>query len=646
MQFKTFILDDFQVEAIKSIENNNSVVVSAATGTGKTLIADYIIDKYLKENKRVVYTAPIKALSAQKYRDFKHEYGEQNIGIMTGDVVINPNAPILIMTTEIYRNMLLSKDEAIDYVRYVIFDEIHYISDIERGTIWEESIIFSPENIRFLCLSATIPNAEEFAKWISNIKKHNVDVVKYEKRAVPLQHLVYDPLLGLTNIDEVIKHDSSNNSSNKLIKKNKKSKKDKNKKADILIPNHIDLITQIQDKLPCIVFDFSRKECEKKAVEIAQKIDFLDGKQKARIITLANELISPEYRQLESIQTLKRVLSKGIGFHHAGLLTKAKELVELLFSEGIIKVLYATETFAVGINMPAKAVVFASLEKFDGATFRYINSKEYFQLAGRAGRRGIDKIGYAIAMIERGYTNLEKIKQISTKDDIPIISQFNLSFNSVLNLIKNHSPNERETILKMNFDYFLRKQGNAQVRIMATYHNKLKILKTMNYVTGNKKQEQLTDKGLFATKIYSNEILITEIFCSDIYKELTETEINILVASIIYEPRGKDYFTLKGIDNIYNKIIKSISNHAYLLKNINKLFLKRMIKVIGEFSNGCEFSDLLEYSNLDEGDLIRLIRRVIDMLRQIKHATSDYELENKIYNCIEKLYRDVIKFEF
>ncbi|MEM3374053.1 MAG: DEAD/DEAH box helicase [Candidatus Woesearchaeota archaeon] len=638
MQFKNFILDDFQVEAIKSIENNNSVVVSAATGTGKTLIADYIIDKYLKENKRIIYTAPIKALSAQKYRDFKHEYGEENIGIMTGDVVINPNAPVLIMTTEIYRNMLLSKDEAIDYVKYVIFDEIHYISDIERGTVWEESIIFSPEEIRFLCLSATIPNAEQFAKWISTIKKHKVDVVKYDKRAVPLEHLVYDPILGLTKIDEVIKHNNS------LPKKKQKSKKDK--KSEILIPNHIDLIAQIQDRLPAIVFDFSRKECEKKAVELSQKIDFLDSKQKARIVSLANDLISPEYRQLESIQTLKRVLSKGIAFHHAGLLPKAKELVELLFSEGIIKVLYATETFAVGINMPAKSVVFASLEKFDGATFRYINSKEYFQLAGRAGRRGIDKIGYAIAIIERGYTNLEKLKQMSTKDDIPITSQFNLSFNSVLNLIKNHEPNERETILKMNFDYFLRKQSNAQVRIMASYNHKLKILKMMNYVSGEKNKEQLTEKGLFATKIYSNELMITEIFCSDLYKQFNETELNIIVASIVYEPRGKDYFTMKGIEKTYDKIMRILSTHNYVIKNINKLFLKRMIRVIGDFSNGSDFTDLLDLCNLDEGDLIRLIRRVIDMLRQIKNATSDYELENKIYTCIEKLYRDVVKFEF
>ena len=209
MKFKNFTLDKFQEDSVKSIDKGNSVVVTAGTGTGKTLIADYIIDKYIKKNRRIIYTAPIKALSGQKYRDFKADYGEENVGIMTGDVVINPEAPILIMTTEIYRNMLLTKDKIIEYVSYVVFDEIHYINDIERGTIWEESVIFSPEHIRFLCLSATVPNAKEFASWIQNIKNHTVDTITYNKRAVPLNHLVYDVSLGITNVDAVIKDKST-----------------------------------------------------------------------------------------------------------------------------------------------------------------------------------------------------------------------------------------------------------------------------------------------------------------------------------------------------------------------------------------------------------------------------------------------------
>ena len=205
MQYKQFTLDKFQEDAIASIEKNNSVVVSAATGTGKTLIADYIIDKAIKEGKKVFYTAPIKALSNQKFKDFTTEYGKEKVGLLTGDLSINPEADIVVMTTEIYRNMLLVEDPIVNAISYIVFDEIHFINDIERGTVWEESIIFSPEHIRFLCLSATIPNAKEFSDWIMSIKDHQVDVIEYAKRAVPLKHYVYDSKLGLVTSDKLKK---------------------------------------------------------------------------------------------------------------------------------------------------------------------------------------------------------------------------------------------------------------------------------------------------------------------------------------------------------------------------------------------------------------------------------------------------------
>ncbi len=190
MKFKNYILDPFQKDAIECIEKNHSVVVSAATGTGKTLVADYVIDKYLKTERKIIYTAPIKALSNQKFKDFRSTYGEHAVGILTGDIVINPKAQILIMTTEIFRNMLMAHDPLVEEVEYVVFDEIHYMNDPERGTVWEEAILLSPKHLRFLCLSATIPNAKEFAGWMSEVKDHAVDVVRYKKRAVPLKHLL------------------------------------------------------------------------------------------------------------------------------------------------------------------------------------------------------------------------------------------------------------------------------------------------------------------------------------------------------------------------------------------------------------------------------------------------------------------------
>ncbi|MBS3136198.1 DEAD/DEAH box helicase [Candidatus Woesearchaeota archaeon] len=627
MQFKGLTLDDFQIRAIRQIENNNSVVVSAPTGTGKTLIADYTISKFLNAKRRVIYTAPIKALSNQKYKDFTKDYGKEMVGIMTGDIVINPEAPLLVMTTEIYRNMLLTHDAVISYVSYVIFDEIHYISDPERGTVWEESIIFSPQNIRYLCLSATIPNAAEFAEWISSIKAHPVIVVDYDKRAVPLKHYVYDKSIGLFKTEDLA---VSGIQPNPLIRGQNTA-------------DHMDVVRQLKDKMPAIFFVFNRKNCEKFARELSKDKDYTTKQQKAEIISYTREHVSKEVSQMNSYARLKSCIVKGVAYHHAGLLPNLKEIVEGLFEKGLIYVLYATETFAVGVNMPAKTVCFNSLEKYDGISFRYLNSKEYFQLAGRAGRRGIDKEGTVIALIDRRRADVARIKQLVTKDIEPIVSEFRLSVNTVLNLVKNHNDDEIDTILKSNFDYFLRMKSEHQVRIMASFNNKLKKLTAMGYITHEKK---LTQKGEFACHVYFEELLISEIFYSQMYKKLSETEINCLIAAIVYEEKRMDMFRTKGAKNQYEHILRVIGENKYVDSTINKRSIFRLVAMISSWSNNGNFTDVLTTTNLLEGDIIRLFRRMIDIQRQIIKATSNNELRDKIVGCLKKIDRDIVRAEF
>ncbi|MCK4968067.1 MAG: DEAD/DEAH box helicase, partial [Candidatus Aenigmarchaeota archaeon] len=240
MQFKNLTLDKFQKDAIDAVEKNNSVVVSAPTGSGKTLIADYIIDKHLGDGSIIIYTAPIKALSNQKYKDFCKDYGKDSVGLITGDIVINPGAPVLVMTTEIYRNMTIINDPMLSSVKYVIFDEIHYINDIERGYVWEESIIFSKKHVRFLCLSATIPNVKEFSAWISAIKKHKVEVVKYTNRPVPLEKKFFDAELGITTLEELKKRTEMSLSRKRLWGT-------PNRREMAPIPKHTELIKEIKE---------------------------------------------------------------------------------------------------------------------------------------------------------------------------------------------------------------------------------------------------------------------------------------------------------------------------------------------------------------------------------------------------------------
>ena len=638
MQYKNFILDDFQVKSIESIEQNHSVVVSAATGTGKTLIADYIINKFIDEGKRVIYTAPIKALSNQKFRDFRAEYGEDRIGIITGDVQINTEAQVLVMTTEIYRNMLITNDAIISSVRYIVFDEIHYISDWERGTIWEESIIFSPAHMRFLCLSATIPNAEQFAQWIQTIKEHPVDVVRYDKRAVPLKHFLYDIDLGITTAQELKDVLKIPNYDDVFARRKKKAQE------RMPLPDHTGIVKELKQRgwLPCFYFVFSRLMCERKARELAQQQNFLTNQQRTKIAEIFKKTIPAEVAVMPSVQRLRAYALRGVGVHHAGLLPKFKEAIELSFAEGLIPVLYTTETFAVGINMPAKAVVFNSLHKFDGMNFRYLNSKEYFQLAGRAGRRGIDTEGYAIGVIDRNTVEMDRIIQFTTKDVEPIVSQFRLSYNTALHLLHEHTPEEASDILKKNFDYFVRKSQNAHANIVAQYRNKLRELTKYGYIENN----ILTERGLFLLHIYSHELLIGEIFSTKLHKELDEIETILVIGAIDYEERQNARFRVKGAADLVKNIVHKLSQNSFVIKKINKMHLWRLSLIISKWATGSDFATVASLTNLQEGDIIHVFRRIIDGLRQIKHATHDSTMRDKLSRCIERIDRDIVRVEF
>ncbi len=639
MNFKTFTLDPFQEEAIQAIENNQSVVVSAPTGSGKTLIADYIIEKHRNDPKRVIYTAPIKALSNQKYRDFCHEYGQQSVGLMTGDMVINPSAKILIMTTEIYRNMAVSQDRDLADVAYVIFDEIHYINDPERGYVWEESVIYSSESVRFLCLSATIPNAQEFSSWIQSIKHHQVKTVTATTRNVPLEHLFFDYELGITSLEELRKATSSPEY------RQQSHRRKKGKREKIPEPNHIDLIRELgPDKLPCFFFSFSRRDCQQKAWELAKANVF---KREPKILEALQQKLRDapaDIHKLNSTRSLKETISQGIAFHHAGLLPVIKQAVEELFGAGMIKVLYTTETFAVGINMPAKTVCFTSLRKYDGRNFRNLNTKEYFQIAGRAGRRGIDPIGYVVSMIYRPTFRYDEVQRITSRDIEPIQSQFKLSINTTLNLINLHTPEEIEKILRLSF-YSYQKFGERYKDIptrvlLARYYNIVRKLKQLGYIQEGK----LTEKGVFASKVYADEISLGEIFATELVSQLDEYQILLVLAALVYEPGRNDEFKQEYREEQLQKLKNVLHKNEYLTHEEKFLQLNTLTALINPVYNGKTFFELLGMTNLLEGDLIRLFAQILDRVGQIKKATTDHELVRKMQNCkgiVEKMLEGI-----
>ncbi|TAL58250.1 MAG: DEAD/DEAH box helicase [Nanoarchaeota archaeon] len=624
MEFKGFQLDKFQEDAINSIDEKHSVMVSAPTGSGKTLIADYIIDKDLKEGKRVIYTAPIKALSNQKYKDFVEQYGGSNIGLITGDVVENNRAQILIMTTEIYRNMAIMKDPLLDSVSYCIMDEIHYINDPERGYVWEESIIFSPEHIRFLFLSATVPNDKEFADWVRSIKNHEVISIRHDERPVPLEIKFYDAELGITTLDEIRR-----NSYPDYYKATGRRFRQESRP-----PQYYNLVRELKnmDKLPCIFFTFSRAKTQDYSVKIANKSDFLTPAEKSEVSKIvASEFskLSKEIGTLESSRQIKLCLAKGVAFHHAGLLPDVKHVVEKLFSKGLIKVLFATETFAVGINMPARTVCFDSLRKYTGTGFRYLNSKEFFQISGRAGRRGIDKSGLAVAMLDKRNSDFRKIESFTKEDTEPIKSQFRLTYNTVLNMINLHSQNEIGQILTMSFFAF--QEGGAISAIKARYDNLVKTLTGLGYV----KNGQLTELGFFASKIFSNEIEISQIFAGQF--DLIEYEILLVLCALVYEERKDIEFRNVQYSKIVDKLVKSFRSHKVLRQGKWYKNIKNLTSIVYPIVQGKKFIDILDNTSMPEGDLIRLYMQILDKLEQVDRASQDQSVTSKIRNCKQLL---------
>ncbi|MFW5991395.1 MAG: DEAD/DEAH box helicase [Candidatus Nanoarchaeia archaeon] len=635
MEFKGFKLDDFQKEAITAVENNNSVIVSAPTGSGKTLIADFIIDRELKGESRVIYTAPVKALSNQKFLDFCNNYGEDKIGLITGDIVQNPSAQVLIMTTEVYRNMAIISDPMLDNVSYVIMDEIHYIGDSERGHVWEESIIFSDDNLRFLCLSATIPNADEFAGWLGKIKNHNVEIVQYSKRPVPLEIKFYDADLGICSLNDIKEKKSLDKypKYEELFKGKRKPKKPK--RAD-----YRDLIRELKtDWLPCLYFVFSRLKTQDFAQNLARKQDFLNRKEKQQVAKITSEFfagVSKEILGLRSTLILKKCLLKGVAFHHAGLVPDAKHIVEKLFARGLVKVLFTTETFALGVNMPAKSVCLDSLRKFTNEGFRFLNSKEFFQITGRAGRRGIDEKGLGIGVVRKG-DDLQKIASFTKEDKMPINSQFKLSYNTILNMIEMHTQEEIEKILTLNLYTYQELKGkiddiNMLNNIRARYQKAVSILEKKGYIVN----QELTQKGRFAAKIFSNELEISEIFFSEL--KLSEYRLLLILGALVFEERKMTRFFKRFPDKDVYELKNYLQSSFPKAKWVNNI--PKVTAIIKPAMEGQGFLQILKNTNFLEGDLIRIYMQILDRLEQIDRACSQ---ENEIVQNCKDIIKDAMK---
>ena len=662
-------------------------------------------------------------MSNQKYRQFRASLGAARVGIITGDVVINKSASVLMMTTEIYRNMVLADPSSADGIHYVIFDEIHYI-DSDRGIAWEESLIFAPPHVKFLGLSATIGNLQQFVDWLSEVRQEPVALVEETQRTVPLLHRYYNAGTGMASWAQM-----------------------QRRRNQLRATDHRHLVRAMRNQhLPALMFVFSRRQCVQLAQELLHEPAFLQADELLQVQAVIEEY-QGKYGLVEqpTFRLLARLLQQGIAFHHAGLLPVYKDLVEDLFERGLVKVLYCTETFAVGVNYPVKSVCFLEWQKYDGTSVRPLTGQEYLQMSGRAGRRGIDTRGFVFMLVKDA--DGPEIVDYARQPVEPIGSQYRLSCNSILNLLKRgmeeqvavayrssfahylircqrlaleeqlaalqqrqaelidiicdnadeascpinrqrmqsklgglqkewrryrrrslrrqcdrlraqlraHSPKAcsqttvqacrraRRQLAKVSRQQESIRQGLAQLPTAADWLQQYQRIRARLTHLGYIEGDQILPRGELASQINFQEILITEFVFAGMLDELKTAEICALLTGVDYVGRYDDLTIQTSLPALspYFRIADELKSDQVLGASI--LYSAYVAPLGYAWANGCNFEQLMELTTIEEGDVVNLLRRCIDVLRQLrKSLASEPFWGSKLAQCLAAMERDVV----
>ena len=654
-----YVLDDFQKHACYRITQNENVFVCAKTGVGKTVPAIYGIHHSLKNNMKVVYTTPIKSLSNQKYQELSEKFS--SVGIMTGDIKFNPTAQCIIMTTEILRNILYNGnsnngDITIDEISTVIFDEVHYINNIDRGIVWEECMILLPPRVTMILLSATIDKPEEFASWLGDLKQKPINLIIKNKRIIPLTHYYY-------NNDSLIEiADNDSNFKNYDILKKTYNKEHINK-----LLNPFVIYLQNKNLLPCLFFIFSRNNCEKYSKIITQQL--ITAEEAALVTNIFDNKLAKYkhlYEKTPQYNTIKSLLLKGICYHHSGVVPILKEIIEILFTQGLIKILFCTETFAVGINAPTKTAIFTKLTKFSEDKHRYIYTDEYLQMAGRAGRRGLDKTGTVIILPIEDLLEKTILQKMITGKPACVTSKFYYSYQFILKIIDNklldlnnfietslYNISTVKNINSCNYELDLLNKNipelNSDLEILYDKFNKYTTNKeiledTFIKIKGNqlnkiknaqKNIENMNDfhKNYKLYIEYKNKINEKNKLLSQIsyLKSFNKVEINNIIDFLL----KNDYITFNESVSVWNPIdkISYMDNYNILLLNVKGIIAKNINEC-----NEILFTELIinKYlHDLKPNEIVAILCVFIEEKEEV--YLSDLDIPDICINTIKKI---------
>ena len=611
-----FIADDFQIEAINDIKSSNNVLVVAPTGSGKTYIAEKSIEHYLSKQKNVFYTTPIKALSNQKFNDFNRD--GISTGLLTGDRTINKDSELVVATTEILRNMIFSNDEKLENTGLIILDEVHYLGDKDRGTTWEEIIIHANQNIKFLCLSATIKNKNEFLEWIVSLRG-STSLVNSEIRPIPLEISLVTSSKSDKNI-KIIKS-SKDNKNKKIFKFDRQAKQFTKPKL-----NEQAAYLESRNLLPVIFFFFSRERVESSSRQLANKMSVIENKNDIK--DKYNEVfkdLTPEEINLLNLDEHMWMWSRGVGFHHAGLAPIVKEFVEYLFLNRYIKYLFATETLALGINMPAKSIYIDRLQKYDGIKTRPLTQSEFLQLSGRAGRRGIDDKGFAFLSYDKS-VNREWYSNLFTLKPNDLISAFSVNYSSILNLLNIYNEDEAVELLRKSF--FAYQNMYKTDKLEKLFSAKYGVLNQLGFLN--------SDKGLVLTQTYRDN-LIPAIYLFNKEKN-KDIEFKLMYISSGITNERAEFALNDKFDSLLSSFNSSLElvNKTEVANGVGKPMKLNFswFSVFYEYMKTSNIEYVINKFGLNIGDFIKVAKEASELSKKLAVIYSDTEFEeiNDIFN--------------
>ncbi len=649
---KPFVPDPFQLEALDAIENADCLV-TAPTGAGKTWIAEKAIERIVNKNGRAWYASPLKALTNSKFVEFSLAFGSENVGILTGDRKENPDAPIIVGTTEILRNQLYDamhhgRDIATDFV---ILDEAHYLGDHDRGVVWEEIMIYLPKRVPLLLLSATIGNDDQLSAWLEDIRGRECIMIQEKKRPVPLFPLFFHPygmiypIFYQSVVDGVMK---GKNRIHQKVYSFMRSDSPPILSRPNQLPPFADILRVLSkfNLTPVIFFLKSRADCNN-ALELCIDFPIKDEERKEAIKKRIAELTEniPHIAKYEQIWHLENL---GVGSHHSGQLPAWKILVETLMAEGYLTAVFATSTVAAGVNFPARTVAFLNSDRFNGREFMPLNPTEFHQMTGRAGRRGMDKVGFALA-IPGKFLNIKQVSELVFAPPQDVTSQLRINFSMVLNLLLSHTPIQIEELLEKSFAAYLMSKKKAEKKVLwKDFLHHLMFLKDHGYVDEN---DLLTDDGTWASQLRIDQpLIVAEGFRLGLFPDRDPVLLAAIVTAFVFEKDVEDRVDKrdlpKRLSDAFFKVKRGLEPFALDLMesgfNVRPMYLKPSITIY-KWAMGVPWEIVVDESGMAEGDLAMLIMRTADNLRHIRSLGNYFKnAADSAHEAIELILREPV----